>query len=80
MSEEIKTSVEYYINLVNMNRKMYERNGIETILDNDGMLRLNEKHIEEGLDQKDLKEFTIKYHYDHRGNRYELVDEPKTMQ
>ena len=29
---------------------------------------LNEKHIEEGLDQKNLTEFPMKYHSDH----YEL--------
>ena len=28
---------------------MYERNGIETIVDNVGILWLNEKHIEDGL-------------------------------
>ena len=37
--------------------------GIETILGNDGILRLNKKHIEEGLD--------------HRKHKYELVEEPK---
>ena len=31
------------------NRKMYERNGVETIVDSDGVLRLNKKHIKEGL-------------------------------
>ena len=31
---------------------MYERNGIETIADNDGIMWLNEKHLEEGLDHK----------------------------
>ena len=38
---------------------------------------LNEKHIEEGLDHKDLWEITIQYHSDHRKHRYELVDKPK---
>ena len=50
---------------------MYESNGTE----NDGILWLNEKHIE-GLDHKHLWEFTIKYS-DHRTHSYELVDEPK---
>ena len=31
-----------------MSRETYERNGKETIVDNDGILWLNEKHIEEG--------------------------------
>ena len=38
---------------------------------------LNEKHIDEGLDHKDLWEITIKYHSDHRKHRYELVEGPK---
>ena len=37
--------------MVDMSRKTYESNGIETIVNNDGILRLNEKHIE-GLDHK----------------------------
>ena len=43
---------------------------------------LNEKHIEQGLDHKNLREITTKYHSDNRKHRYELVDEPKkkTMQ
>ena len=38
--------------MVDMSRKTYERNGIETIIDNDRIFWLNEKHIEEGLDHK----------------------------
>ena len=57
-------------------RKMYERNGKETIVDNDGILWLNEKYIEE-LDHKNLQGITIKYNSDHRKNRCELVQEPK---
>ena len=33
--------------MVDISRETYERNGIETIVDNDGILWLNEKHIEE---------------------------------
>ena len=36
--------------MVDISRKTYERNGIETILGNDGIFWLNQKHIEEGLD------------------------------
>ena len=39
---------------------MYERTGIESIVDNDGILRLNEKYIEERLDHKNLREMTTK--------------------
>ena len=63
--------------MVDISRKTYERNGIETIVDNDGTLCLNEKHIEEGLNHKHLREVTIKYQSNHRKDRYELVEEPK---
>ena len=38
---------------------------------------LNEKHIKEGLNHKNVREITIKYRSDHRKHRYELIDEPK---
>ena len=47
--------------MVDISRNPYERNGIETIVDNDGILWLNGKHIEEGLDHKNLREITTKY-------------------
>ena len=55
---------------------MYERNGVETIVDSDGILRLNKKHIEEGLNHKDLRVTTVKYFPDYRKHRYEIVDGP----
>ena len=36
------------------------------------MFWLNEKHIEEGLDHKNLREITAKYNSNHRKHRYEL--------
>ena len=36
----------------------------KAIVDNDGILSLNEEHIEEGLDHNDLQEITIKYYLD----------------
>ena len=36
-----------YIKIVDISRKTYERNGLETIADNDGILWFNEKRIEE---------------------------------
>ena len=62
--------------MVDASRKTYEENGIETIVDNDGILRLNEKGIKEGLDNN-LQKITIKYLSDRRKHRYELVEEPK---
>ena len=40
---------------------MYEGNGIETRVDNGGILWLNDKHIDEGLGHKNLQETTKKY-------------------
>ena len=37
----------------------------------------NEKHTEERLDHKNLRETTTKYNSNHRRHRYELVEEPK---
>ena len=48
---------------------MYEGNGIETMIDKDWILWINEKHIEEGLDHKNFQEITIKYHSKHRQYR-----------
>ena len=42
--------------MADINRKMYERNNIETIVDNDGILWLNGERIEEGLDHRNLRE------------------------
>ena len=47
--------------MVDINRKTYERNGTETIVDNDGMLRLNKKLIEEGVDHKNTQEITMSF-------------------
>ena len=59
---------------------MYKRNGIETIVDSDGILWLNEKRIEEGLDHKKLRVTRVKHPPVYRKHRYELVDEPKKKQ
>ena len=63
--------------MVDISRKTYGKNGIETIADNDGILWLNEKHIEKGLDHKNWWETAIKYHYYHRKHKYALATEPK---
>ena len=47
--------------MVDIRRKMYERNGVEAIVDSDGVLWLNEKHIEEGIDHENLRVTTVKY-------------------
>ena len=55
--------------MVETSRKRYERNDIEIIVDNDGILWSNEKNIEEGLDYKNLREITAKYSSNHRKHR-----------
>ena len=42
------------IKMVDISRKTYERNGIETIVDGNGIMWLNEIHIEKELDHKNL--------------------------
>ena len=55
----------------------YENNCIEVIICNNDTLWLNESHIEEKLDHKNLQAITIKSYPDYRKHRFELVDEPK---
>ena len=54
---ETKEEVIHSINRVDISREEYERNGIETIVDNEGILRLNKKHIEERLAIKICEKF-----------------------
>ena len=63
--------------MVDIRRKTYERNGRETIIDNDVILWLNEKHMEQGLYHKNFLEITTKYNLNHKKHRYELVEAPK---
>ena len=53
-----------------------KKNDVETTVDSDEILWLNEKYVEEGL-AFNLRVITVKYPSDHRKHRYELVDEPK---
>ena len=57
--------------MVDIARKTYEKNRVETLVDNDGTLLLNEKEIEEGLDHKTLQDITAN-HSDHRKRRHDL--------
>ena len=56
-------------------RKIWNKWHRGNIVDNDGILSLNEKDIEEGLDDKNLREITMKYHLHHKKHRYELAEE-----
>ena len=47
---------------------------MEVTVGNYGTLQLNEKHIEEKLDHKNLRAITRKYCTDYRKQGFELVD------
>ena len=47
--------------MVDISRKTYKRKGVEAKVDIDGVLWLNEKYREEGLDNKKLQVITVKY-------------------
>ena len=42
----------YYKNMFDINRETNERNGVETIIDSNGILWLNERHAKDGLNHK----------------------------
>ena len=63
--------------MVDINKRTYENNDIEVIVDGFGTLWLNEKHIEEKLGHKSLPVIANKYNPVYKKNRYELVDKPK---
>ena len=63
--------------MFNISRKVYVTNNIKTIVNNHGILELNEKHIEEKLDYKNFREIARKYNSDQTNYNYELVEEPK---
>ena len=57
---------------------MYGKNSVKIIVDIDGLLWLNEKHIKEGLHHKNLRVTTAIYFSDlKKKHRYKLVDESK---
>ena len=63
MKEEIKnseTSVEYTNKYGWCKQKNVWKNGVETIVDSDGVLWLKEKHIEKGLDHKNVQVTKVK--------------------
>ena len=63
--------------MVDIGKETYENNNIEAIVDGIGTLWLNEKHIEEKLDYKNLSFITNKYEKVYKKHRYELVNKPK---
>ena len=63
--------------MVEINKKTYENNEIEVIVDGIDMLSSNEKHIEQNLGHKNLLAIANKYDPVCKKHRYELVDKPK---
>ena len=47
--------------MVNITNEKYEKNGIEVITDQFGKLWLNERHVQERLELKNLLTLTNKY-------------------
>ena len=52
--------------MLDISREWYKRNGVETIVDSNGILWLNERYIEDGLAHKNLWMTVEKYLSDHR--------------
>ena len=62
--------------VLKITKETWENNGIEVIVDSVITLWLNEKHIEEQLEHKNLQVITNKYHKIYKKSRYKLVDKP----
>ena len=62
--------------MFNITKETFENNDIEVIVDSVNALWLNEKHIEEQLEHKNLQVITNKYDKIYKKSRYELVDKP----
>ena len=63
--------------MFNIDKETYKNNGIEAIVDDMGMLWLNENNIEGKLGHKNLPAITNKYNQAYKKRRYELVNEAK---
>ena len=63
--------------LAKKKKRTYENSDIEVIVDCNGTLRLNEKHVKEKLGHENLPAITNKYDSVYKKRRYKLVDKPK---
>ena len=75
MKKSSKSCGIYYINMVGIDWKLYENNGVETVAVSDEKLWLNEKHMEEWLDHKNLPIITNKFSSSYR--KHEQVNAPR---
>ena len=62
--------------MVIISKKTYENNGIEVITDKCGELWLNERHVQQQLELKNLPSLRNKYNEEYKKCRYELIDDP----
>ena len=62
--------------MVDITKETYENNGIEVIADKFGELWLNERHVQQQLELKNLPALTNKYSEEYKKCRYELIDDP----
>lgn len=60
--------------MVDIRRNKYK---INIVVDSDEILCLNKKHVEKGLNRKNLSVNTVKFSSGYRKNRYQLLDKPK---
>ena len=66
--------------MVDINKKTYENNDIEVIVNGIAILWLNEKDVKGTLGHKNLPVITYKYDPVYKKHKYELVDKPKSKQ
>ena len=63
--------------MVNITKETYEDNAIEVITDKFGKLWLNERHVQEKLERKNLPALKNKYDEKYKKCRYELNESTK---
>ena len=67
----------WYINMVDINRKTCKTNGVETIVDSDKIIWLNEKHVEKRLEERIVAIIKREYLSKYRKHRYKFKKTPK---
>ena len=75
-------TINFFFNMYKMfkiSAKTYEKNDVEVIVDDNGTLWRNEKHIEGKLGHKNLTVITNKYDPIYKKHIYELVDQPNNQ-
>lgn len=63
--------------MINISVKMYGNNGVEVIMNNNGILWLIEKHTKEESKHRNLPVFAKKNHSVYRSHKNDLAEKPK---